>query len=101
MPGKRVPTKRAAKKAAPRKAPGKPKTGGDETPVDYVLGVMRDPDAEPKRRDAMAKSAMPYVHAKPAAKKRGVGGDASLKRRLELARETLKSRIAQLRSDCD
>lgn len=101
MPGKRAPTKHAAKATPAKKSRSKPKASGDELPVDYMLKVMRDPDAEPQRRDSMAKSATPYIHAKPPAKKRGTGGDASLKRRLELARETLKSRIAQLRSDCD
>ena len=101
MPRKPVRAKPAAKKAVPKKPRSKAKADGDETPVDYMLGVMRDPEAEPKRRDAMAKSATPYIHAKPAAKKRATGSDASLKRRLELARETLKGRLAQLRSDCD
>jgi hypothetical protein len=27
-----------------------------------MLRVMRDPEAEPARRDAMAKAAAPYVH---------------------------------------
>jgi hypothetical protein len=31
-------------------------------PVDYMLSVMRDSKAEPKRRDAMAVSAAPYLH---------------------------------------
>ena len=38
-------------------------TGG-EMPLDYMLGVMRDPSAAEKRRDEMAKAAAPYVHAK-------------------------------------
>jgi hypothetical protein len=33
-------------------------------PLDYVLGVMRDGKAEPKRRDAMAMAAAPYLHPK-------------------------------------
>lgn len=71
-----------------------------ELPVDYMLRVMRDPKATPSRRDIMAKSATPYVHAKPPAKKKsGRGGDASLKRRLETARETLARKIARLESD--
>lgn len=70
-----------------------------EMPVDYMLRVMRDPKATPSRRDIMAKSATPYVHAKPPAKKNGRGGDASLKRRLETARETLARKIARLESD--
>jgi hypothetical protein len=33
-------------------------------PVDYMLSVMRDPMAEPKRHDAMAIAAAPYLHPK-------------------------------------
>ena len=35
-----------------------------ETPLEYMLRVMRDVDAEKSRRDDMAKSAAPYLHAK-------------------------------------
>jgi hypothetical protein len=67
-----------------------------------MLRVMRDPKAAPGRRDTMAKSATPYVHARPAAKKkRPKGSDASLKKRLETARETLAGKITRLRSDGD
>src|SRR5215831_14018854 len=31
-------------------------------PLDYMLSVMRDTNAEPKRRDAMAMAAAPYLH---------------------------------------
>jgi hypothetical protein len=82
-----------SKAAAPDKA--------DETPVDYMLRVMRDPDATPTRRDTMAKSATPYLHARPAAKKKRGGAEAGLKKQLETARETLAGKIAGLRSDCD
>src|SRR5262249_13759213 len=33
-------------------------------PLDYMLSVMRDANAEPKRRDAMAVAAAPYLHSK-------------------------------------
>jgi hypothetical protein len=33
-------------------------------PLDYMLQVMRDAKAEPKRRDAMAMAAAPYLHPK-------------------------------------
>ena len=33
-------------------------------PLDYMLAVMRDVDAEPKRRDAMSMAAAPYLHPK-------------------------------------
>jgi hypothetical protein len=37
-----------------------------ETPLDYMLQVMRDPDADPNRRDDMARAAAPYLHPRPA-----------------------------------
>jgi hypothetical protein len=36
-------------------------------PVEWMLAVMRDPEAEQSRRDDMAKSAAPYLHPKLAA----------------------------------
>lgn len=33
-------------------------------PLDYMLRVMRDVGADPKRRDAMAIAAAPYLHPK-------------------------------------
>lgn len=38
-----------------------------ETPLDYMLRVMRDENQEADRRDDMAKAVAPYVHAKLAA----------------------------------
>ena len=38
-----------------------------DTPLDYMLRVMRDPAVEPARRDKMAKLALPYLHPKPTA----------------------------------
>jgi hypothetical protein len=35
-----------------------------ETPLDFMLAVMRDPLADFRRRDDMAKAAAPYCHAK-------------------------------------
>lgn len=35
-----------------------------ETPLDYMLRVMRDPTVEHDRRDRMAGQAAPYIHAK-------------------------------------
>ena len=34
----------------------------NDLPLDHMLRVMRDPAAEPHRRDAMAKAAAPYIH---------------------------------------
>ena len=38
-----------------------------ETPLQYMLRVMRDRSADAKRRDAMATAAAPFLHAKLAA----------------------------------
>lgn len=38
-----------------------------ETPLEYMLRVMRDPGVDHGRRDEMAKAASPYVHARLAA----------------------------------
>lgn len=35
-----------------------------ETPLEYMLRVMRDRTADDARRDDMARSAAPYVHSK-------------------------------------
>jgi hypothetical protein len=37
---------------------------GGELPLDYMLRVMRDPNATAKRRDEMAKAAAPFLHSK-------------------------------------
>jgi hypothetical protein len=54
---KGVPNKANAAKAAEIAATG-------ETPLDYMLRVMRDPSADHDRRDKMASAASPYVHPK-------------------------------------
>ena len=33
-----------------------------EMPIDYMLRIMRDPNAKATRRDEMAKAAAPYLH---------------------------------------
>jgi hypothetical protein len=40
---------------------------GAESPLDYLLAVMRDPLADWRRRDKAARAAAPYCHKKPAA----------------------------------
>jgi hypothetical protein len=57
---KGTPNKATAARAAEIAASG-------ETPLDYMLKVMRDPTIEYGRRDDMAKAAAPYVHPKLAA----------------------------------
>lgn len=93
----------------PRKNPGKGTPGsdpvadgvvpapvGDEeesiarqalTPLDYMLKVMNNHKAEPRRRDQMAVAAAPYVH-----QKKGEGGKKD--GRLEKAGEAGKGRFA-------
>lgn len=57
----KVPKVKSEKDAVrPRKALG------GMSPLEYMLGVMCDEDADPARRDRMAMAAAPYVHAKPA-----------------------------------
>lgn len=40
---------------------------GDETPLEYMLRIMRDRSADDKRRDSMATAAAQYLHPKLAA----------------------------------
>lgn len=54
---KGVPNRKTAEKVAAIAASG-------ETPLDYMLRVMRDENADSARRDEMAKAAAPYSHAK-------------------------------------
>jgi hypothetical protein len=44
-----------------------------ETPLDYLLAVMRDPLADLKRRDKAAKAAASYCHEKQAAASKSHG----------------------------
>jgi len=44
---------------------------GRLSPLDYMLSVMNDPDADPARRDRMAIAAAPYVHVRAADAKPG------------------------------
>lgn len=51
-------------------APRKPrvrrrKSSTGDMPLDYMLKVMRDDEADAKRRDDMAKIAARYIHHKP------------------------------------
>ena len=54
---KGTPNKSVAERLAAVEATG-------ETPLDYMLRVMRDPTVEYDRRDRNANSAAPYVHPK-------------------------------------
>lgn len=37
---------------------------GDESPLAYMLRIMRDPSVKPERRDKIAFAAAPYCHAR-------------------------------------
>jgi hypothetical protein len=41
------------------------------SPLEYMLAVMNDDDADDSRRDRMAVAAAPFVHAKPSDKPEG------------------------------
>lgn len=57
---KGTPNKATAERVAEIAASG-------ETPLDYMIRVMRDPTADYSRRDDMAKAVAPYIHPKLAA----------------------------------
>ena len=42
------------------------------TPVEFMLSIMRDEDADPKRREWAAEKAAPYLHPRPAPLERTV-----------------------------
>jgi hypothetical protein len=44
-----------------------PECPDGEMPLEYLLKVMRDPEAEPRTRLEAAKIAAPFLHAKPGA----------------------------------
>lgn len=54
---KGTPNKATAAKAAEIAASG-------ETPLDYMIRVMRDEAVDPDRRDRMATAAAPFIHPK-------------------------------------
>lgn len=57
------------------------------TPLEYMLSVMNDPDADPDRRDRMAQAAAPYMHPKAERPR----ADASEQGKKELAREAART----------
>jgi hypothetical protein len=58
------------KKGSPNKATAERQAevaASGETPLDYMLRIMRDEATDKSRRDDMAKASAPYVHSKLAA----------------------------------
>jgi hypothetical protein len=55
----------AASKPVRRKPAAKKKAEAPISPLDYMLRVMLDPEADPQRRDRMAMAAAPFLHARP------------------------------------
>ena len=53
----------SGRKRAPR-VKLEPASPAEETPLQYMLRVMRSGEATPARRDAMAVRALPYCHAR-------------------------------------
>lgn len=50
-----------------------------ETPLDYMIRIMRDPSVDHRRRDQAAAGAAPYIHPKLASVEReGAGGKSPL-----------------------
>jgi hypothetical protein len=60
LPGSRTLQERARKQAV-AEAVALARTEG-ETPLEYMLRVMRNPAEEDRRRDTMAVAAAPYLH---------------------------------------
>ena len=65
-PGAGRPKKAAGSvpKATPKAVNRPRKSLGGLTPLEYMLGVMNDDDADDARRDRMAMAAAPFVHAR-------------------------------------
>jgi uncharacterized protein with von Willebrand factor type A (vWA) domain len=63
-----------------------------ETPLEYMLRVMRDAEADEKRRDAMAQAAAPYIHAKLSSIEMDAKVEGSLS---DLSQDELDRRIAE------
>ncbi len=51
-------------KALPPASPGKPLDTADQSPMGYLLGIMRDERAEPALRMLAAAKLLPFMHSK-------------------------------------
>jgi len=57
---------------------------GGIMPLDFMLSVMRDPEAKREERLDMAKAAAPYVHAKLSSIEANLTGEIEAVTRIEL-----------------
>ena len=73
---KGTPNKRRATSAVAKSAVVRAVEGG-ETPLEYMLRIMRKKSIPTKRRDEMARAAAPYVHAKVTDGK-SIGGEGGM-----------------------
>lgn len=62
-------------------------------PLDYMLAVMRDPQADERRRDDMSKAAAPYLHAKLVSTTHSGPGGGPLPIKVEI--EFVKASVAE------
>jgi len=62
-------------------------------PLDYMLSVMRDANAEPKRRDAMAMAAAPYLHPRLSSVEATKGEQPSLAEKYGIPVEFVRPRL--------
>lgn len=68
---------------------------GGESPLEYMLRIMREASDE-KRRDAMATAAAPYCHNRLASIEHGGKDGGPIKVRIEGSDDTLNARLAEL-----
>lgn len=61
----RIVAELARVKDLPPVPPGEVLDTGDQSPMAYLLAIMRDERAEPARRMQSAAKLLPYMHAKP------------------------------------
>jgi len=59
----------------------------NQTPLEYMLAIMNDPNADPTRRDRIANAAAPFMHGWPAGVRPG---------KKELARQGAKTAASGL-----
>jgi len=70
----------------------------EESPLDYMLRIMRDPTAEDARRDAMAKAACAHI-SRSTETEGGIMNTEEFRQLMENAREEIADRIARLQAE--